>query len=64
MTLVSNIKIQKKSKLGDFPNGSVVKDLPSNPGDAGLIPGRGTKTPHAVGQLSPPAATTEHTSHS
>ena len=31
----------------DFPVGSVVKTLPSKAGDAGLIPGRGTKIPQA-----------------
>ena len=31
------------SKGGDFPGGPVVKNLPSNAGDAGAIPGRGTK---------------------
>ena len=36
----------------DFPGGPVVKNLPSNAGDTGLIPGWGTKIPHAVGQLS------------
>ena len=30
----------------DFPDGSVVKNLPSIAGDAGSIPGSGTKTPH------------------
>ena len=34
----------------------MVKNLPSNAGDSGLIPGGGTKIPHAVGQLSPSAA--------
>ena len=29
----------------------MVKNLPCNTGDMGLIPGQGTKTPHAVGQL-------------
>ena len=43
----------------DFPSGPVVKNPPSNAGDAGLIPGRETKIPHAVGQLSPRATTTE-----
>ena len=33
--------------------------MPSNAGDAGSIPGRGTKIPHAVGQLSPRGTTTE-----
>ena len=47
------------SKTGYFPGGPVVKNLPSNAGDAGSIPGQGTKIPHATGQLSPCAATTE-----
>ena len=47
------------SKIWDFPGGSVVKNLPSNAGDAGLIPGQGTKIPHATRQLRPRAVTTE-----
>ena len=47
----------------DFPGGPVVKNLPSNAGDVGLIPGRGTKIPQAVGQLSPWATTTVPASH-
>ena len=43
----------------DFPAGPVVKNLPSNAGDVGSIPGRGTKIPHAAGQLSSHATTTE-----
>ena len=39
----------------------MVKNPPSNAGDRGSISGRGTKIPHAVGQLSPLAATTEPT---
>ena len=39
----------------------MVKNLPSNAGDAGSIPGQGTKIPHAAGQLSPRAPTTEAT---
>ena len=30
----------------------MVKNLPSKAGDAGLIPGRGTKIPHAMWELS------------
>ena len=30
----------------------MVKNPPSNAGDMGSIPGRGTKIPHATGQLS------------
>ena len=37
----------------------MVKNPPSNAGDADVIPGQGTKIPHAVGQLSPRATTTE-----
>ena len=37
----------------------MVKNLPSNAGDVGSIPGRGTKIPHAVGQLSLRVTTTE-----
>ena len=43
---------------GDFPGGPVVKNPPSNAGDAGSIPGRGTKIPQAAEQLSPCATTT------
>ena len=37
----------------------VIKNLPSNAGDIGLITGQGTKTPHDTGQLSPHTPTTE-----
>ena len=37
----------------------MVKNPPSNAGDVGLIPGRRTKIPHAMGQLSLCATTTE-----
>ena len=43
----------QKGKRRDFPGGPVVKNLPSNAGYVGSIPGLGTKTPHAVGRLSP-----------
>ena len=43
----------------DLSGGPVVKNPPSNAGDLGSIPGRGTKIPHAAGQLSPCNATTE-----
>ena len=39
----------------------VDKSLPCNAGDTRLIPGQGTKTPHATGQLSHHTATTEPT---
>ena len=36
----------------DFPGGPVVKNLPCHAGDAGSIPGQGTKIPHAEKQLN------------
>ena len=51
----------KVAPTRDFPGGTVVKNQPSNAGDMGSIPGRGTKIPHAAGQLSLHAATTEPT---
>ena len=49
----------KMKQYQDFPGGPVVKNSRSNAGDAGLIPGRGTKIPHAAGQLIPRTTTTE-----
>ena len=43
----------------DFPGGPVVKNLPYNARDAGSKPGQGTKIPHAAGQLSLHATTTD-----
>ena len=45
----------------DFPGGPVIKNPPYYAGDAGSIPAQGTKIPHAMGQLSPHATTTELT---
>ena len=39
--------------LEDFPGGPVVKNLPSNAGDIGVIPGPGTHIPHAIERLNP-----------
>ena len=47
---------KKRQKLGGFPGGAVVKNLPAKAGDMGLSPG---KIPHAAEQLSPCATTTE-----
>ena len=57
---VSNLNLKQ---WGGFPGGPVVKNLPSNSGDVGSIPGQGTKIPHTTGQLSLHAATTEPTRH-
>ena len=53
----------KKEWNWDFHGASVVKNQSSNAEDASLIPGPGTKLPHALGQLSPHAATTEPMQH-
>ena len=37
----------------DFPGGPVVKNLPSNAGDASSIPGWGTEIPRATGSTKP-----------
>ena len=42
----------KSTKTRDFPCGQVVRNLPSNADDEGLILGQGNKVPHAAGQLS------------
>ena len=47
----------------DFPGGPVVKNRSCNAGDAGSVPGWGTKIPHATGQLSLRATTTEPACH-
>ena len=44
----------------EFPRGPVVKNpIPCNVGNPVLIPGEGTKIPHATEQLNPCATTTE-----
>ena len=39
----------KETTLGDFPGGPVVKNSPSNAGEAGSIPEQRSKIPHALG---------------
>ena len=51
LTYLSNLT--GVSTSWDFPDGPVVKNLPDKPGDAGSIPGQGTKIPHSGEQLSP-----------
>ena len=43
----------------DFPGGPVVKNLPSNGGNVGSIPGKRTKIQHAVRQVSPQVTSRE-----
>ena len=55
-------KIQRTTIIGiyvwDVLDCPEVKNLSFNAGDMGLMPGWGTKIPHALGQLSLHAATT------
>ena len=50
-------------KMGDFSGGPVVKKSPSNAKDVGSIPGRGTKIPHALGQLGSCATIRKSVNH-
>ena len=47
----------KTTTYRDFPGGPMVKNPPSNAGDAGSIPGRGTKTPTCRGATKPARCT-------
>ena len=44
---------------GYVPGGPVVENPPTSAGDAGSIRGRGTRIPHAMGQLNPDSTATE-----
>jgi hypothetical protein len=46
-----------KKLRGDLSGDPVVKNPPHNAGDAGSIPGLGTKIPHAREQLNPHVTT-------
>ena len=52
---------QNNNLKKDLPSGPVVKNLPSNAGDMGLIPCQGNKIPRVPMQLSLSATTTEPT---
>ena len=41
LLLALSCLLSRKKKRGDFPGGTVVKNLPANAGDTGLIPGSG-----------------------
>ena len=59
MSTVGNTAKIKKCLPWDFPSGPVIKSLPSNGGDTGLMSGWGTKIPDTVGQLNPCSTTRE-----
>ena len=46
-------KAQHRMKHSDFLVGPVVENPPSNARDMGLIPGQGTKIPHAMRSIQP-----------
>ena len=46
------VKCIRNYQQWDFPGGPVVENPSCNAGDASLIPGWGTKIPHAMEQLS------------
>ena len=50
---VSENKASVRSCYRDFPGSAVVKNPPSNAGDAGSIPDRGIKIPHAYRATKP-----------
>ena len=54
-----NITVFQECKRRDFTMVQVVKNRPSRVGNVDFIPGWGTKTPYAAGQLSWSMATTE-----
>ena len=49
----------KLEAVQDFPGGPVLRNSPFNAGDAGSIPGWGTKIPHAEGKLTSCASATK-----
>ena len=53
LTREENLLTSNFTNFRYIPGGPVVGSLPSTAGDMGLIPGQGTKIPHAVEQLSP-----------
>ena len=61
LSILNILKIKNliKEAPRDFTGGPMLKNPPSNAGDVGSIPDQGTKIPHAAGQLSPRATTTE-----
>ena len=51
--------MREKTQQKDISGGPVVKKMPCKAWDVGLIPGWGTKIPHATEQLSPYVITRE-----
>ena len=55
----AGLNVFKIIEIRDFPNGTVVKTLPFNAGDMGLISGQGAKIPPAL-RLESQAKKTEY----
>ena len=58
-----NLFYLKLADYWDVLSGPVVKNLPSNARDAGLIPGWGPRIPRAVEQIRPSTTTRQSLSH-
>ena len=54
-----SLNLKQRCSSRDYPDGSVVKNLPADAGDMGLITDRERSHPHAAEQLSMYAATIE-----
>ena len=52
------LKNAVKVSVGDFSGGPMVKNPPLNAGDMALVLGWGTRSPHAMGRLTPHATVT------
>ena len=61
--LIFGVSEKEYSLEENFSGGPEVKSSPSNAGDVGSIPDRGTKIPHATGQLSLHVTTREFVHH-
>ena len=57
--MISEVAGILKPRAGHSPGGPVVKNPPCSAGRSGSIPGQGTKSQHAMGELSPRATTRE-----
>ena len=52
---ITGDRVCLKPNSRSFPGGPVIENLPSSTGQTSLIPGQGTKIPHATGQQASPA---------
>ena len=60
---ITGDRVCLKPNSRSFPGGPVIENLPSSTGQTSLIPGQGTKIPHATGQQASPASNLEKPVH-